>query len=186
MGRRGGELADTLERGLSASLLQEEERGSSAEEGSDDDGACMTSPPACSGVPPPLPPACLACRHLCSEQHGWVSSTLSPLLYDRLCAEDEDDDDDEEEGSEEEDGSPSARRRPASTQKKQRQHKKFVVPPPREMPQRTTRGARMGSAMAEEGDEEFWVRGTAPATPSTSLWRSQQSAAQCLPGFSAL
>ena len=34
------------------------------------------------------------------------------------------------------------------------------MPPPRAaLPQRTTRGARMGAVAAEEGDEEFWVRG---------------------------
>lgn len=32
-----------------------------------------------------------------------------------------------------------------------------MAPPPRELPQRTTRGARMGNVVASEGDEEFWV-----------------------------
>lgn len=63
---------------------------------------------------------------------------------------------DEEEGSGSEDESPTARRRP------RKKHKPFVAPPPRELPQRTTRGARMGSAVAEEGDEEFWVSGEGP------------------------
>ncbi|KAL4448293.1 hypothetical protein ABPG75_005512 [Micractinium tetrahymenae] len=68
--------------------------------------------------------------------------------------EEEDEDEDDEEGSDEEgsgsDASPSARRRP------EKKSRPFVAPPPRALPQRTTRGARMGNTVAEEGDEEFW------------------------------
>lgn len=66
--------------------------------------------------------------------------------------DDEDEDEDEDEEGSDDDGSPSACKRP------RKKHKPFVAPPPRALPQRTTRGARMGNLQAEEGDEEFWVR----------------------------
>lgn len=79
--------------------------------------------------------------------------------------EDISDDEDDEEDEEEEDESPTARRRP------KKKSKPFVAPPPRALPQRTTRGARMGNAVAEEGDEEFWVRAGARACPASSANR---------------
>lgn len=65
---------------------------------------------------------------------------------------DEDEDEDDEEGSDSGDGSPSHRSRKPRT-------KPFVAPPPRELPTRTTRGARMANQLTDEGDEDFWVRG---------------------------
>ncbi len=67
----------------------------------------------------------------------------------------DEEDEDDEEGSDEEgsgsDDSPTVRRRP------RKKSRPFVAPPPRALPQRTTRGARMGNVVADEGDEEFWV-----------------------------
>lgn len=67
--------------------------------------------------------------------------------------EDDDDDDDEEEEEDDDDEDEELRyRRP-------RKRVKFIPPPPRELPQRTTRGRRMGAVAAlqdEEADQEFW------------------------------
>ncbi|PSC70422.1 SWR1 complex subunit 2-like [Micractinium conductrix] len=68
-------------------------------------------------------------------------------------SDDEGSDEDEEEGSDDNDGGAGGSAAPSRSRGKKR---KFVMPPPRALPSRTTRGARMGKAEAEEGDEEFW------------------------------
>ena len=101
------------------------------------DGGAARRPSATGAFSPLCPPACAQEEERGSSAEG---------------SGDEDEGSDEEEGSDEDDEeSPSARRRP------RKKHKPFVAPPPRALPQRTTRGARMGTVVADEGDEEFWV-----------------------------
>lgn len=48
---------------------------------------------------------------------------------------------------------------PSSARRGTRKRKKFVIPPPRALPQRTTRGKRMGALSIpddDDADEEFW------------------------------
>lgn len=89
----------------------------------------------------------------------WVISHPSiPIKPRQLSSDDEEDiedDDDEEEEEEEEESSADERPKKKS--------RRFVPPPPgREMPERTTRGKRMGTAVAagagqeDEADEDFW------------------------------
>ena len=74
-------------------------------------------------------------------------------FFDRQEDELEDDDDAEESESEEEDEDDNDKPR-------RRKSRAFVKPPPREpLPQRTTRGLRVGALAAatdDQADEEFW------------------------------
>jgi len=93
-----------------------------------------------------------------SKQEEGLAASEDNLAEEEDEDEDEEDNEDDDDGDEEDnedddedDDEPQYRR--------QRKRRKFVPPPPRELPQRTTRGRRMGTAAAlqdEEANQEFW------------------------------